>query len=246
MPIDCGATQLDSPTLVHKITFVLEDRSGSKVCRICVNTWLPAVWTQERMDAIITMARQPQTITPDRQPAHTFEFDALERNPSGHFGYLHHVVQFAERPDLLLTSRQRYDGRLSFGRLQLADLVPSGFQALIAPPSRRPELRQPWIDSIKAKHHHLADLSDRFSRNDEARAGEGQDVFKGLEYAAQSDEPSFKALLIVDDVIHTGGTAWCVREKMLQSGLSKDCRFFIVAPLFFLRQDRKPADAQSA
>jgi hypothetical protein len=117
----------------------------------------------------------------------------------------------------------------------LADLVDFEPDAILTPPTSRPELSTPYFDAVYSKHKNAVDLTTRFSRLPSATAGTGTSVdefISQLTYVPSGDESRFKTLLIVDDVLARGTTVAAIVRKLREFGLPLECKIFVACPLW--------------
>jgi glutamine phosphoribosylpyrophosphate amidotransferase len=120
----------------------------------------------------------------------------------------------------------------------LAAKVPGPIDAVLSPPSSLPNQAEPYLKAIKAKHAGAVDLTSRFTRTGNARAGQGAsvcDVAKGLNYLPAGDERNIRRLVIVDDTFNTGTTAAAVVKVLRQQGLAEDCEVIVASPLWLAK-----------
>ena len=115
----------------------------------------------------------------------------------------------------------------------LAELLKSPFDAVLSPPSRHPELAQPYFGALLPSSPKAVDLSGNFSRKSGSRSGDGrtyQEVFDGLSYDPKGCESALGSVLIVDDIFYSGNTAAAIIAHLQRAGTPAPCRFTVACP----------------
>jgi hypothetical protein len=125
--------------------------------------------------------------------------------------------------------------------------VKEPIDAIFSPPSRHPQLAQPYREAIAAIHPNAVDLTAMFTRRGEALAGVGatlEQVLNGLAFdPAEQVLAGFERIVIVDESYNRGITAAGLIFRLRERGLPKDCKVIFVCPL---QIEPTPAEAPPA
>lgn len=117
---------------------------------------------------------------------------------------------------------------------ELANTLDGPFQAMFSPPTRRPQLLEPYRQAFTARFPDVSDITSRFRRRDELLAGDKKNskeaVFANMLYAKNGDEASFRSVVMIDDMYHHGVTAAAVVLHLARAGAPVDGQFCIAAP----------------
>lgn len=160
----------------------------------------------------------------------------LDRGGKSDIGYLQRVRSMANlSPDLLQGMEQRYRAGLTIWPAQLAAHIDAPVTAIVSPPSSRPHLTTPYREALMAKFRRSADLTGRFERTGELRAGEGAtavELIAATRYRPAGDEGALDAFVIVDDVVAEGKSAAAIIALLRKSGVPETATIRLAAPLW--------------
>ncbi|WP_315827840.1 hypothetical protein [Bradyrhizobium sp. SZCCHNG3015] len=180
-----------------------------------------------------------QSVPLDLPQNATKEFTAtvlcLRRSTSpGPFIYLQAVHSGKADPNGLVA--QQYLGTLPFTVTQLCHLAKGiPFDAIVSPPTRFTDLILPYRSGVHAQVPDALDLTDRFTRSGNVFSGEDATVdnlLQSLDYRPSGEEPAYRHLAIIDDILRSGTTALTIVRKLREVGLPTDGQVTIICPLF--------------
>lgn len=118
----------------------------------------------------------------------------LDHGGTSDIGYLQRVRSMANLSPALLQDMERpYKAGLTAWPAQLFAHIESPVAALVSPRSSRPELTMPYREALMVRFQRAVDLTGRFERTGELRAGEGATVAELVDatrYRPAGDEGS--------------------------------------------------------